>query len=653
MNETQKIKKAPYILSGLFSITILFLILIRPYLIYGLIPVGWDTPWHIASARILVERGLNEFLLEIKYVSFLYQMMLAAFLKLGFDIFVVRIILTVFLSITLALLYAKLTFLYTRNIKLSMLVLGICSTYVSLYRFSADLHKTLLAYVLFLGLITTLKMCNRYWTKISTFSFFLLISLTQLEAGSFFAGILVLYQLMSVIQKRLCKKELLTNTLVILGGLAPAFYIAFPSLALVIPLSYPVPLVPPHMENILLLLSFPLVFLPVAGLVIVAHEARSEKKTELPLLTFVWSASIIILVFCSYIIPVPLAKYAQRAILLLPIPLLSGYTIQKVLSKTIIFRVFIFIRERSMNISWIIPATLLFLIVSPPLVFAYQQSTIHHRPFISRDTYNKFLWLRTNLGADEKPIFVIYNPRPEVVFMWDNWISSVWGLHLRYCGSLSFLLAMKPTPSKNFWLQQFSTDWFTELMDAGIKDDVILMSHKLVIIDDFYYSSAWELSSTLMEEPFSGVFLANISDIFFLSPKNFSFLSYYELTGPWYSSVEPWSQNPTLKVYLPASSGKVNVTLAVPILKDGNYSLQIRYFDSTPKHSPINVYINDTAIGTITYKGSLKPAIWEINVSLTMGTTFVTLNLEDTTKPFYVILDTLTLEANLSDLGDV
>ena len=95
--------------------------------------------------------------------------------------------------------------------------------------------------------------------------------------------------------------------------------------------------------------------------------------------------------------------------------------------------------------------------------------------------------------------------------MFDNWIGAVIGSHLRYYGSIEFLLLLKATPSADPF--DFSSKSLKEIKECGIRTVNELLKHEIVILDSFYNYEITQSNSTLYEI-YDGIFQVNSSYVF-------------------------------------------------------------------------------------------------------------------------------------------
>jgi hypothetical protein len=605
-------------------------------------PVGWDTPQHIYLARILITKGFDAFFSKSSGISFLYSVILAIPGAMNADLFSVRILFTLLLGLGLPVSLTWMVYTFTRSMTKSTLTMLFSAAFLSIYRLSADLHKTLLSLILFVVAFTLIETSVRLTRKVGLVTvLFLLMGLIQFEFA-FFAGLVLLFYLGLLWHSGYAKEKTILFTLLFpLASLLVPLYLAFPNLNQVVPFSYPVSLTPPAIYSIESVLNYPLVFLPVLGCFLVTLAAfRRPSRFSLMLLS--WFSLVVGTILMSYLVPTPFAKYAQRVFFLMPTPILCAIGAEGIVHRIGRPSEHSRFDINGIKVNHILSVSIVLLLLGPSLLFAYNQSMIHQRMFISMDSYYDLTWIQKTLNSSEMKIFVIHNQNAATSYMFDNWIGAVLGLHLRYYGTIGNLLALQPTLTTDPF--DFSPLWLQEIKGSGIGTIDELFQHPIIVLSSFYDYGTEDVLP-FANEIHPGVFLLNSSLVLqaIYLPRIFHVAHHYEqLNGPWYLSKENWTEE-SLKIYVSNPDKAANISVQVSFLFGGEYSISIKYFDTTSSHSPIKLYYADQKYELINYTGSMAPLQHPFNCTIDQGISTFTISLEDLSKPFYAIIDTLEI----------
>lgn len=557
------------------------------YLAFGLIPVGWDTAQHLYMSRLILEGDFSTMLEMTGGSNFIPYLLVVIFSLFNVDLlFVARIFVTLLLSLLLLIVIKRIADRRFVSPSLSTLSVILTAVWISVYRLSADLHKTLISYLCLLTIayIIDSKENNRK-TKISMVLLSLCISFSQLEVSFFLSGVLALFLLWKWIVRSPDLRNIVRTWVLVTVPMIPAFLLAvnYSTRFIAVTITYEVPLFPPDYLNVSYALGSVLLPFAVSGIIFYLYDFVTN-HSRLDFISFFVLVSILGIIVPSFFVAIPtlFRKMAPRLLYLIPVPIVISDSIRKI-NMTIQG---IWLNRRILSLKPILSGGLTFVIlvaaVNMPLM-----AVVHQHPFISDQSFTELQSL-SRLNLQERVVFATFESATE--YRDDGWVGAFIGNHYAWNGPIVYLLSGVAYPTLNDYDLSYSEKALVRLQEAGIEFPLLDPQIDIVTTESFYGPMTQRVSE-LRSEVADGVYLFN-SEARSLLLQNYSISTKrpYDYSGPWkfydYALLE--TQNPL---------GTEFISYPVLAPSEGNFSISIVYRDSSSSNSNVNVVLDGNRIG--------------------------------------------------------
>jgi len=224
IRKKKNIRTIIILITSLAGILFAFKLLTESYLIRGLIPVGWDTGVHMYYAKLILDGQFDIMLVKTNGNNFLPFILIALLSFFTNDIMFSRIVISVSLPMILFVVLFWTSKKLLSNLKDAILTVIICILWLTTYRLSSDLHRTMIAFIciipiFYLHTIENPTLKNRILIAI----LIVLASFSQIEVTILFGGTVLSLEFWRLIRVRKIKKANLINLIVIISSIIPAF----------------------------------------------------------------------------------------------------------------------------------------------------------------------------------------------------------------------------------------------------------------------------------------------------------------------------------------------------------------------------------------------------------------------------------------------
>jgi len=569
------------------------------YLVFGhdWLPVGWDTPRYVWGMKMIVEEGFFAFIQERDYYNFLYQFFGSFFVFLGISPFIVEIFFPVLLCV---LIFFVCIFIFRKFIDDDSMIFVswlFLISWFAVYRLGADLHGNLLGLLLvlsasyfFLKLFTE----GGGWNRFLMYFLMFLASFAHIEVTIFFTAIFVFSIVLVCWSSMIGKLRMFLECLGVVLVILPASILFLWHLMHVY--SYGVVIRSPI--GILWWVCTLGVTFPVSltGVWFVLRRLLFKKCKESPYFIFVsvWASISVIIGLIHYVFPF-FGFFSERAIILFPMPFATALGFKELLKKR--------------GLSWDSWWKKIRVLATISFIVTIAAAPIFSRVFISHDAYRRTVWLSDHYDSSVLPIFVYYDIdiySGSLGELYDDWVRAIYGEHFAYLGRIDFLISGFETPFSKDVSIAFSRRVLSKMINAGIWGSDKLFDHPIIIIEDFYLPRPLpSYYMELLDELYDGVFVLNITRM--KSVREFYVPLWCSIFD---TNVHNWSGKkmngsltPHVLFYKDTYPLKDGVFIVkVPISKNGNYTLTVRYFDGAG--TPIKLFIDGVLIGKIEYTNS-------------------------------------------------
>ena len=195
------------------------------------------------------------------------------------DILFARIVLSVILPMILLIVFYWTSKKLYNNSKYAILALIITSIWLTTYRLSSDLHRTMIAFILIVPIFYLYNIGNPNFKNRFCITLLIFIaSFSQIEVAILFGGAIFLLEIWRILRSRKIEKDKVINLIVVLSSIIPAFIITvsysthFISVAIV----YPVSLKPPTIVQIFMYLGGFLIPLTLIGILFIFYDLLAD-----------------------------------------------------------------------------------------------------------------------------------------------------------------------------------------------------------------------------------------------------------------------------------------------------------------------------------------------------------------------------------------
>lgn len=432
---------------------ILITIVIGAYLITntlntGIMLGGWDTAYYAWHAKTVIQYG-PLYLMQLQSYSYLYTELVAFFGFISGSVVVAQRTLPVVLGMLSILLFALISYRISNDVRVAGLTAILTSLTVGTLHLVSEYHRNHMAYVL--GLSAFLLLAPKSGGTISNrryllvFLLFLTAAATQSETFALFSLALILAAIITKDWRRLV--TLLFSSTLALGIILLSFpnflaryFLKVAPTAVIweIRLSY---------EYLIFWTIGSWILLPIAffGMVSLYRAARRKETRAVSLPVFVLSILLIIPIFVlMHTDSTDLNRLAQRAILLLPIPIILAIGIEqmtKVMRRKLPKMIKLLPRKLTLT-------RLLTIITIISLTYtSIEASFIIWVPLVEVSGYSKIVVVRQYLQSNnlEAPIFMFTNRSLWNSDLYRAYVGIEIGEHLAYFGDLENLIELLPT----------------------------------------------------------------------------------------------------------------------------------------------------------------------------------------------------------------
>jgi hypothetical protein len=473
-------------------------------------PFGYDSSFYIAWMSSISRMGVVRFSQSVSYYHVLYPLMGEVIAGSGIGVLPTELLLPVALMLVTVASMMALAFAFDRG-KFFVALTGVfSSTWFAIYRMGADFHAQLLAFPLLLLATVLFLNAGRQGFRIRPLLAFatlaVLAGLAHFEVTLFFvlvwSSTFALGSITGSMRPNRTRIVMLLIsglfTLVLLDIWVQTSYL--PNLAIVHgPVNYQ-PYLPYWLETF-----GPFVALVIGGLIVAAASLKEESQAgNASLFVVCWSILCLAIGVLGYVTSGFPILYSDRALLLLPVPLLAalflGWFINKGPTKSI------FRSEIGIFLILVLIPT-----IGVPVVYTYTGPN-YYRVFVSPQVVDQLLWLKENYSLGVAPIFVFNFPTPcagDVATFEDNWVTYAIGQHYSYMGPVGDLLIGQETNYTQSKSQLVSGQFWAQLSEAGLANNTRLTSHTIVILSAFDQPDSDFNSSLRLLQVQEGAFVIN------------------------------------------------------------------------------------------------------------------------------------------------
>ncbi len=595
------------------------------------LPIGWDTPHYMGQALIAATQGPGALLSLQGSYDFLYQLLEGAFLWMGIPGGVMETFLPIILSGSIVYLLAKLVREHLDTRAATFVALTTPGWY-AVYRLQADLHANLLALPLFLSALILLSRTKSIRDPHCLLGLALIgiASFTHIESTLF----LVSVTLVSSLTKLRPYPFKLAVAATAVNVPAAFFYAAHVLQVLVssggsLEFSTPQPI-----ESWLIALGILLPF-TIAGLVWSTIRPRSWVE----IFAAVWGVASLVVGMSQYISPQTVI-FAQRAIILIPTPLLAGLGIHRMSQ--------IILTLKTLRFPWhyvrIGAMVGVFVILASSWPVASILAAPSEKVFLTTAEYRQLEWVNTNMKFSNTPIFM-FNDVDEfaggLAQLHDNWVSAEVGPHLSYLGLTDYLVQLEETPFSDLVSRTVSGEFMQNIRNAGINNTTTLLQHPIVLMGEFYRPFPLPTyTSTLFTEVSPGVFIDDPTSLASLANVTLPlYITFGTHSGAWGGIQAPWARsNYAYEVY-DSVPPIVQASFAMRIELAGTFTLGLRYWDGSGNN--FTIAVDGIPIGSIAYNNTSSPDIrYFPGIALSQGVHTLTVKLDNSpTTARYASLD--------------
>lgn len=368
----------------------------------------------------------------------------------------------------------------------------------------------------------------------------------------------------------------------------------------------------------------PLIPLTIVGLVWSIVRPRSW----LEIFASTWGIGCLVIGFSQYVTPQTI-MFAQRAVILIPTPLLAGlgaYRLNQTLPGMLAAVKSVKIPTRLIRIG--IPAILLMI-----LAISWPVTSLSVAPnekiFLTSAEALQLDSVRANIKFSSTPIFV-FNDVDEfaggLANLYDNWLGAKIGPHLSYLGLTDYLVRLEQTPFSNTVSQTISAEFWQQILAAGITTRASLLQHPMIIMSEFYRPFPLPTYlSPLFVQVSPGIFMDNATRLASLGNVTLPlYIIFGAHSGGWYGTPASWTESLHAYEVFDSVPPVVQVSFPFATPSKGTYTLGLRYWDGSGNN--FTVEVDGNPIGTIAYNNTLSPVIRYFHgVPVSQGTHSVTI----------------------------
>jgi hypothetical protein len=566
---------------------------------YDGLPIGWDTPHYIGGALIVATRGPVALLSLQGPYNFVYQMLEGGFLWMGISGTTLEIFMPMVLAGSITYLLARLVLAHL-DTRAAILVALATPGWYAVYRLQADLHANLLALTLFLSALILISRTRsiREPRSLLGLTLIVLASLTHIESTLFLVFVTLISSMTKL--RPYPFKLMIAATAAIVPA---AFFYAIHILQVLASAggSLEFSTVQPFDSWIIIL--GPLLPFTIIGLAWSSVRPRSW----IEILATVWGVASIVVGVSQYLSPQAVI-FAQRAIILVPTPLLAGLGLHRLAQFLPRLNISI-LPLRYVRIGAIIS---IFAILALSWPVTTVLAAPYEKVFLTSGEYQQLEWVSANMKFSNTPIFM-YNDVDEfaggLAQLYDNWVSAKVGLHLSYLGLPDYLVQVEETPFSNLISRTVSGEFFQQLRNNGISTKSSLLQHPIVLIGEFYRPFPLPAyTSILFTEVSSGIFVDNSTRLGTLASVTLPlYVTFGAHSGTWGGTPASWAKS--LRAYGVNDSVPpvVQASFEIRVQLTGTFTLGLRYWDGTGNN--LAIVVDGNAIGSIVYNNTRSPSI--------------------------------------------
>jgi hypothetical protein len=562
------------------------------------LPIGWDTPHYIGGALLVATRGPTALLSVQGPYNFLYQILEGGFLWMGISGTAVEIFFPIVLAGSITCLLAKLVLAHL-GARAALFVALATPGWYAVYRLQADLHANLLALTLFLAALILISQSKslREPRSLLGLSLIVLASLTHIESTLFLVFVTMISSTTKL--RPYPFKLAIAATVAIIPG---AFFYATHILQVLSSAGGSLEFSTTQPFDSWVIILGPL--LPFTTIGFAWSTVRSRSWIEI--LAVVWGLTAIIIGLSQYISPQTVI-FAQRAVILVPTPLLAGlglYSLSQNLPKL-----------RTLGVPWRFARIGTMVAIFTILALSWPVTTVlassNEKVFLTSGENQQLEWVSANMKFSNTPIFM-YNDVDEfaggLAQLYDNWVSAKVGAHLSYLGLPDYLVQVEETPFSSLISRTVSGQYIQQLRSNGITTKAAILQHPIVLMGEFYRPFPLPAyTSTLFTEVSSGVFVDNSTKLETLANVTLPlYITFGSHSGTWGGTPASWAKS--LNAYRVNDSVPpvVQASFQIRTQLGSAFNLGLRYWDGTGNN--MTVAVDGRAIGNIAYNGTQRPA---------------------------------------------
>jgi hypothetical protein len=591
--------KLRLVVVGSTAFIILSLVLYYALVWHDGLPIGSDTPHYIGGALVVATQGPAALLSLQGPYDFAYQILEGIFVWMGISGTSVEIFFPIVLAGSITYLMARLVMVHL-NTRAAIFVALSTPGWYAVYRLQADLHANLLALTLFLSALIIISRTKSVWEPRSLLSLTLIVlaSLTHIESTLF----LVLITLISTMTK--LRPYPVQVAIAAAGAVMPAtFFYATHILQVLVSAGGSLEFSATQPFDTWIVILGPLLPFTMIGLVWSGIRPRSW----IEIFAAVWGIASIVVGISQYVNPQTVI-FAQRAIILIPTPLLAGLGIHR-LSRNLTSLKGLTIPHRYVRIGAMV-AIFAVLALSWPLESI--SAAPNEKIFLTSAEYQQLEWVNANMKFSNTPIF-IYNDLDEfaggLAQLFDSWVSAKVGPHLSYLGLPDYLIQLEETPFSSLVSRTVSGEFMRQIQNAGIGTKTALLQHPIVLMGEFYRPFPLPTyTSTLFTEVSAGVFVDNSTQLESLANVTLPlYATFGTHSGTWAGTPASWTKSLVAYEVNDSATSVVEASFGLGIKLTGTFTLGLRYWDASGNN--LSLAVDGNTIGIIGYNNTQTPSI--------------------------------------------
>ena len=589
--------------SAVLAVVFTVVVLVRPYFTWGWIPVGWDTAIHLYWARLIVDGDIQRALEVTHGFNLLPSVTIAAVSAItGLDILGARILLTVLLPLLLLVAFYWTAHDLFEDRRYAVLALVVAAVWFSTYRLSADLHRTLLAYLCLVP-VFALYVRNGHSTRDVLMMAMLaaVATFAQQQVVIFFLINVGLVEGWRAIRFRTLDTRSVVKALAVTAAMLPALLLSslYGSNVVVGAITGTVTWPPPDIRHVALTMGGPMMPFTLLGLGRGLYDVFTDPTGKLRLVE-TFGLSIVFLVYLPSLVitqPVVFRMMATRAMTVLPTPIFVVLGLRETMR---VARGGAVTAPSILHDPRVILATATIVVVIMSGMVTQYEATVHHRPFVTQDALDQLRAVAE--WTDGQLLVVVVRSHVTVTAFKDaSWAGVILGEYLYYNGPLCFLAAGRAWPLGDPEQTRKGASQINDLIAKGVSFPLDNASVKVVVVEALY-GRLTTLEVAIAHQVDKGAFrfagndLVSLTVEYELSPSD-----YCNYSGDWRLECDD-----TACIHLGRAdlTGEEEIAYPVVVTTSGQYNITLQYEDFDTEYGGFNIELDGRTVASVEYGGT-------------------------------------------------